>query len=55
MFVATVAEVGYDVPSWVTGFYLVILVAMVLCLAFEDKIHAKKSNTAFDLSHRFWS
>lgn len=43
MFVATVAEVGNEVPSWVTGFYLVILVAMVLCLAFEDKIHAKKS------------
>ena len=43
MFLATVAGAGHEVPSWVTGFYLVVLVAMVLCLAFEEKIHAKKS------------
>jgi len=35
--------VGHEVPGWVTGFYLVVLIAMVLCLAFEEKIHAKKS------------
>ena len=41
MFVATVAEVGHEVPSWVTGFYLFILVTMVLCLAFEEKFMQK--------------
>ena len=34
---------GHEVPGWVTGFYLLVLLAMVLCLAFEEKIHAKKS------------
>ncbi len=33
----------HEVPGWVTGFYLLVLVGMVLCLAFEEKIHAKKS------------
>ena len=32
-----------DVPGWVTGFYLLVLIGLVLCLAFEEKIHAKKS------------
>ena len=35
--------VGHEVPGWVTGFYLLVLIGMVLCLAFEEKIHAKKS------------
>ncbi|HBU38316.1 MAG TPA: hypothetical protein DEB70_11000, partial [Planctomycetaceae bacterium] len=35
--------IGHEVPGWVTGFYLLVLVGMVLCLAFEEKIHAKKS------------
>ena len=32
-----------EVPGWVTGFYLLVLIGLVLCLAFEEKIHAKKS------------
>ncbi|MCA9040413.1 MAG: hypothetical protein KDA65_08710 [Planctomycetaceae bacterium] len=32
-----------EVPVWVTGFFTIVLVAMILALAFEEKIHAKKS------------
>ena len=35
--------VEHAVPGWVTGFYLLVLAGMVLCLAIEEKIHAKKS------------
>ena len=34
---------GTEVPGWVMGFFTVVLVLMVLALAFEEKIHAKKS------------
>ncbi len=32
-----------DVPLWVTTIFAGLLVGLVLCLAFEEKIHAKKS------------
>lgn len=31
------------VPAWVTLLFVSILTAMILCLAFEEKLHAKKS------------
>lgn len=34
---------AHDVPQWVTGLFTVILVAMIAALAFEEKLHAKKS------------
>ena len=34
---------AHDVPGWQTGMFAVILLLMVLSLAFEEKIHAKKS------------
>ena len=34
---------GAEVPSWVTLLFASILGAMVLCLALEEKLHAKKS------------
>ncbi len=39
------AEAGghAHVPGWVTGFYAVVLAAMVVCLALEEKLHVKKS------------
>lgn len=40
---ASAGESAVHVPGWVTGFYLFVLAAMVLCLAFEEKLHAKKS------------
>ena len=43
IFFALSEVAGHEVPGWVTGFYLLVLLAMVLCLAFEEKIHAKKS------------
>ena len=43
IFFALSDVVGHEVPGWVTGFYLLVLIGMVLCLAFEEKIHAKKS------------
>ena len=33
----------HHVPTHVTAIFSVLLVAMILCLAFEEKIHAKKS------------
>ncbi len=33
----------HAVPGWVTSFYVLVLMAMVLCLAFEEKLHVKKS------------
>ena len=33
----------HQVPTHVTAIFAVMLVAMILCLAFEEKIHAKKS------------
>jgi hypothetical protein len=42
IFFALSEVAGHEVPGWVTGFYLLVLLAMVLCLAFEEKIHAKK-------------
>lgn len=32
-----------DPPSWVTLLFVLILASMILCLAFEEKLHAKKS------------
>ena len=37
------AIAGHEVPAWMTGFFTMLLIAMVLALAFEEKIHAKKS------------
>lgn len=34
---------SHAVPGWVTGLFAVILAAMIAALAFEEKIHAKKS------------
>ncbi|MCA8989057.1 MAG: hypothetical protein KDA78_15535, partial [Planctomycetaceae bacterium] len=31
------------VPGWMTAFFTILLVAMVAALAFEEKLHAKKS------------
>jgi Na+/H+ antiporter NhaD/arsenite permease-like protein len=43
LLLASGAETHADVPFGVTLFFSGLLVAMVLCLAFEEKIHAKKS------------
>ncbi len=37
------AHGAHHVEGWVTGLFAALLVAMVLTLAFEEKIHAKKS------------
>ena len=37
------AETHHAVPGWVTAMFTLILVAMIAALAFEEKIHAKKS------------
>ncbi len=39
------AESGgsHEVPGWVTGLFLAILILMIAALAFEEKLHAKKS------------
>ena len=38
------AEHGsHEVSGWVTGLFALLLLAMILALAFEEKIHAKKS------------
>ena len=34
---------GHEVPAVVTLFFAGLLVSMILCLAFEEKLHAKKS------------
>lgn len=33
----------HDVPTWVTALFAILLTSMILCLALEEKIHAKKS------------
>lgn len=35
--------VGHDVPGWITALFTVLLAGMILCLALEEKLHAKKS------------
>jgi len=37
------AAAQHEVPGWVTALFALILVAMVTALAFEEKLHAKKS------------
>lgn len=37
------AESTHAVDGWVTGLFTCILVAMILALAFEEKLHARKS------------
>jgi Na+/H+ antiporter NhaD/arsenite permease-like protein len=37
------AETLHEVQGWVTGLFALILFAMIAALAFEEKIHAKKS------------
>lgn len=37
------ASEAHQVPGWMTGVFGVLLVLMILALAFEEKIHAKKS------------
>ncbi|GAB4144485.1 MAG: ArsB/NhaD family transporter [Planctomycetaceae bacterium] len=34
---------AHDIPSWVTYLFAAILAAMIAALAFEEKLHAKKS------------
>ena len=34
---------GHEVSIGVSLFFAMLLVAMILCLAFEEKLHAKKS------------
>lgn len=38
-----IAEEAHDVPAWETAVFAILLAAMILCLALEEKIHAKKS------------
>lgn len=38
-----ISEAHPAVPAWVTLLFVSILAAMILCLAFEEKLHAKKS------------
>lgn len=40
---ADVGNAAHIVPGWVTAMFAVILIAMVVALAFEEKLHAKKS------------
>ena len=40
---AAAAHAAHHVPTWVTVLFAVILVGLVLSLALEEKIHAKKS------------
>ena len=37
------ANLEHAVPSWVTCLFALLLVGLILCLAFEEKLHAKKS------------
>ncbi len=51
LFLALVGEAGaevaqeaaHSVPGWQTALFAVLLGAMILCLALEEKLHAKKS------------
>lgn len=36
-------ETEHAVPAWETALFSILLAAMILCLALEEKIHAKKS------------
>ena len=40
---ASAHSAGHEVSIGVTLFFSVLLVAMILCLAFEEKLHARKS------------
>jgi Na+/H+ antiporter NhaD/arsenite permease-like protein len=40
---STAESGGHHVAPWVTGLFTLLLVAMVAALAFEEKLHAKKS------------
>jgi Na+/H+ antiporter NhaD/arsenite permease-like protein len=42
-FLLFAATESHPVAGWVTGLFTVILVAMIAALAFEEKLHAKKS------------
>lgn len=37
------ANMAHAVPGWVTGLFALLLVALILSLALEEKLHAKKS------------
>ena len=37
------ATLGHSVSGWVTGLFAVLLVGLIVCLALEEKLHAKKS------------
>ena len=37
------ANLAHEVPGWITGLFALILVGLILCLALEEKLHAKKS------------
>ncbi len=37
------ASGGHDVAGWKTGLFAILLVGLVVCLALEEKLHAKKS------------
>ncbi len=40
---ASASSTGHEVSIGVTLFFAGLLVSMILCLAFEEKLHAKKS------------
>jgi len=42
-YLSWISEAHPVVPAWVTLLFVSILAAMILCLAFEEKLHAKKS------------
>ena len=43
IYLGWISEAHPAVPAWVTLLFVSILAAMILCLAFEEKLHAKKS------------
>jgi Na+/H+ antiporter NhaD/arsenite permease-like protein len=43
MLLAETAETAHHVPGWVTALFGLLLAAMIAALAFEEKLHAKKS------------
>jgi Na+/H+ antiporter NhaD/arsenite permease-like protein len=44
MLIATPAEAGHhDVPMWTVMLFMAVLLAMIVLLALEEKLHAKKS------------
>ena len=42
-YLSWISEAHPVVPAWVTLLFVSILAAMILCLALEEKLHAKKS------------